>query len=215
MTKPKPGFLLKRNQKLAFEGDSLTCRRMAPAHDTWPYLRMMHWDKTWADVFSEILFCVRPDLQLNFRNSAVGGSNITNVLKRFESCVEPFKPDWLFITIGNNDPHQNIKLDAFQAGVIELAQRVRKLSGGRVVFLGGAHEKSHPSGHLYFKAMQRAAKQEGGIYVDFQKVLKKKLAELRKSYDLHTIYSDGNHFNEIGAMMIAHIVLASVGFEYH
>ena len=214
MPNRKSHFLIKRKQRLSFEGDSLTCRRMAPAHDTWPYLRMMHWDKTWADFFSETLFCGHPELQLEFRNSAVGGSNIVNVLQRFDACVAPFQPDWLFITIGNNDPHQNIALDVFQAGVIELAQRVRKLSRGRVVFLGGTHPKSHKSRPLYCKALQYAAKQEGGIYVDFQKVLLKKWADLQKSYAGHTIYSDGNHFNEVGATIVAQVALKAIGFEF-
>ena len=59
-----PVSLLRPGQCIVFDGDSLTSRRMRPSLDTWPYLRLMNWERTYADRVAEWLFCNRPDLRL-------------------------------------------------------------------------------------------------------------------------------------------------------
>jgi lysophospholipase L1-like esterase len=210
MPQGRQKLLLKRGQMIVFEGDSITSRREPPSLDTWPFLRLMAWERTWADDFSEMLFCLRPDLKLKFRHGAVGGSAIPDVLARFDKFVAPHKPDWVIMTIGANDATRKISLKDFAAGMVELIKRVRKLSGGRVVFLGGKNKgKCIP----YYRVLKRIAKSEGAMYVDIGKPLAAKAKQLKELHALHTIYSDGNHLNRIGSLIVAATALSALGFE--
>ncbi|MCW8132850.1 MAG: hypothetical protein KIS92_21060, partial [Planctomycetota bacterium] len=96
-------FPWKRGDTIVFEGDSLTNRRRNPAMDTWPYLELMNWKRTYADEIARLLFCWRPDLRLNFRNAGVGGSSCREVENRWEKMVRPLKPNWIVMTLGGND----------------------------------------------------------------------------------------------------------------
>ena len=76
---------IEKGQKIAFDGDSLTYLRTRPALDQWPWLRITNNDRSWADVFSELLFSWYPHLELQFRNSAIGGSTCRDLSARFDS----------------------------------------------------------------------------------------------------------------------------------
>jgi len=207
-------LLFKKNSRIVFEGDSLTSRRVPPSLDTWPFLRLMRWERTWADDFSEILFATRPDLRLTFHNSAVGGSTILDVLKRFDETVAPYKPHWVLMTIGNNDATCKIPLRTFREKVSDFVRRVRKLSNGRVIFLGGPFKSGSKKRLPYFRALREIAAKNNGLYIDIGSPLLRKSRLLRLQSKAHTIDSDGGHLNNVGNLIVAAAVLSAIGYDW-
>lgn len=212
--------LLQPGQTILFEGDSLTSRRVRPALDTWPFARLLNWDRTYADEVAGWLFCNRPDLNLQFRNNAVSGSNIRDLLGRFDAIVPVVKPAWIILTIGNNDPHQTISLEEFAAGFEQYCRRAREASGARAMFLGGrrpaplntpaAAEQFAKSVPYHDRARAILAAHEG-VFVDIGTPLTEKLGQLQRQHPLHTIYSDGSHLNAVGSLIVTTQVLAALG----
>ncbi len=208
-----------KDDVIVFEGDSLTNRRQGPSLDTWPFLHLMNWQGTWADELMKMLFCWRPELNLAFHNAAVGGSNIKGVTERFEKFVLPHKPDWVIMTIGNNDPHQGIEVDEFRDLISAYTERVKKECGGCVCFLGGRkaeagseldpeREKKRASFH---SVLREAADDTYVFFVDVGEGLSRKAEQLYEQHRSHTVYSDGGHFNQVGSIIVAGEVLKAFG----
>jgi lysophospholipase L1-like esterase len=211
--------LLKPGQTIVFEGDSLTSRRMPPNLDTWPFLRLMNWHGSWADVISELLFCWRPDLNLKFRTAAVGGSSCRNLTERFERVVLPHRPDWVLLTLGGNDSAQQIPLTEFREKMTTYVRRVKKECSGRVAFISGFQpaplypkEKANLNARRqrYHRALKNIASREGALYIDAGTALKTRAQLLYRQSEYHTIYSDGGHFNAVGNIIIAGEVLRAL-----
>jgi lysophospholipase L1-like esterase len=188
---------------------TITNRRMRPALDTWPFLRLSNWDRTYADDVAEWLFCNRPDLALTFHNNGVGGSNIRDLLARFD-IVPKFKPAWIILTIGNNDPNQGVTVAEFASGFAEYCRRAQEVCGARVMFLGGrrpGRAKSVP----YHQRARNILKAHRGAWVDIGTALTTRAKLLRRQHELHTVFSDGTHLNAVGNLIVATQVLAAVG----
>jgi lysophospholipase L1-like esterase len=201
---------------IVFEGDSLTNRRSGPSLDTWPFLHLMNWQGTWADELMKMLFCWRPELDLTFHNAAVGGSNIKGVTERFEKFVLPHKPDWVLMTIGNNDPHQGIEPDEFKTLIDAYVERVKKECGGCICFLGGPRPEEHnPPDKIaqqetrmkYHDILRETADDTYVFYIDYGTGLSKKAKELYDLHEIHTVYSDGGHLNQVGSIIVAGEIL--------
>ncbi|MGE5557104.1 MAG: SGNH/GDSL hydrolase family protein [Bacillota bacterium] len=208
--------LLKQGQVIVFEGDSLTNRAVPPSLDTWPYLRLMHWHRTWADDFAEHLFCWRPDLRLTFHNSAVGGSSCRELLGRFERSVLPHHPDWVILTIGNNDATQDIDAAEFRSALKDYIRRIRDDSDGRAAFVAGFQPIQYSSDQdrlhyqkcaSYCEIMAELAGTMNGLFIDAGKGLSEKANELYRQSRFHTIYSDERHLNPMGNLILAGEVL--------
>jgi lysophospholipase L1-like esterase len=213
-------MLIQPNQTILFEGDSLTSRNMPPANDTWPFLRLMGWHRTYADVMQEWLFAARPELGLKFRNSAVGGSSMGQVLGRFDAVVPVVKPDWVILTTGHNDATRQIPLAQFEQEIATYARRLREATGGRIAIVGGMVACPGAPADVveylakippYQVAARAAVESTGGVYIHLAEGLVRKTKALSDQYAGHTVYSDGVHLNELGAQVVAALVLQALG----
>ena len=210
---------LQPSQCIVFDGDSLTSRRTAPNLDTWPYLRLMNWDSSYAERVAEWLFCNRPDLRLSFRHAAIGGSTASQCLAHYETTVKPHKPSWVVMTVSGNDCRLKVPLKTFKATLIEYAQRLKQDSGGHLIILGGfkpfpfldTDKPAFRERTKYFKAIQQVLDAHNGIYVDVGTPLFQKAGQLYDLWNGHTLYSDGRHFNAVGNEIIATHVLQALG----
>lgn len=211
--------LLAQDQCIVFDGDSLTSRRAKPSLDTWPYLRLMNWDRTYADRMDEWLFCNRPDLGITCHNAAIGGSTASDCLQRYEDSVKPHKPAWVVMTIGTNDRSRKVPVGDFEAVLANYCERLARDSGGRLVVVGGFkpfpftpdQEAAYQDSLNYTQAIRRALDAHNGLFVDAGTPLFEKAQHLVKRWEGHTVYSDGGHFNEIGSEIIATEVLQALG----
>ena len=212
--------LLQRGQMIVFEGDSLTNRRGGPSLDTWPFLRLMRWNGSWADQAAELLFAWRPELELRFHNAAVGGSSCRELTERLERSVLPHKPDWVFLTLGANDAARGIPVKEFEQTLSAYARRLKEACGARLGFVSGFHPiprklesgiESKMKVPPYYRKLQAVAARHNGLYLNVGRRLYEKAAVLRKQSTHHTIFSDGSHFNELGDLIIAGEVLRELG----
>ena len=219
MAKKKDAGLLKPGQTILFDGDSLTNRRRGGSMDTWPFLDMMNWRETYADTMSRLLFCLRPDLRLSFRNVGIGGQSCRELAARFEDNVVPYRPDWVVMTLGGNDSARKIPLAEFKEKMDAYLRRVREW-GGRTAFLGGfkacplapeGSEKRYAIRAPYYRAERALARRYDGLYVDVGTPLQRKARALYKQSTAHTVYSDGGHFNSVGNLIIAAEALRALG----
>ena len=126
---------LKKEQTIIFDGDSATNRRKGDGLTDWPYLRMMKWNRNWADIFAELMFCWKPELNLKMKNVAVGGSKSYEILERFDEFVKPHNPDWVFVTIGGNDIAVKLSLKESQDNFRKYITKVQDDCDGNVIYL--------------------------------------------------------------------------------
>lgn len=201
------------NQMIVCDGDSMTNRRSAGNPDTWPFLRLMNWDKPWPDMMAEMLFCWRPDLNLSFFNAASGGSTCRGMAERFDERVLPRKPAWVIASVAGNDTRLGVPLDEYRETLTGYAKRVREECGGQVLFFGlgeaGPDYPESKAGSMderreRYAIMKRiAAGMDGVHYVDLGPSIAAKARMLKQQHELHTIYGDEGHLNAVGHMMMA------------
>ncbi len=208
-----------KGDMIIFDGDSLTNRRSAGNPDTWPFLRLMNWDKPWGDMMGEMLFCWRPDLQLSFFNAASGGSTCKGMAERFEKNVLARKPNWVIASVAGNDMRLEITLDEYREIMTEYALRLRNEANCQVLFFAISecgpdypNADKFPGRSAYYNILSDiAANTEGVHYTDIGPNVAKKAHQLKDLHELHTIYSDGGHYNAVGNMIIAGEMLRVFG----
>jgi hypothetical protein len=210
-----------RDQMIVFDGDSLTNRRSTGNPDTWPFLRLMNWDKPWPDMMAEMLFCWRPDLNLKFFNAASGGSTCRGMAERFEVSVLARKPQWTIASVAGNDVRVGVPVSEYREIMTTYARRLTGEVGGQVLFLGLSEQgpdcpeskvKSIEGRRaLYAVLSDIAATVKGVHYADIGPAIASKARLLKAQHELHTVYGDNGHFNAIGNLIIAGEVLRVFG----
>ncbi len=209
-----------KGDMIVFDGDSLTNRRSAGNPDTWPFLRLMNWDKPWTDMMSEMLFCWRPDLDLSFFNAASGGSTCLGMAERFEKNVLARKPNWVIASVAGNDARLSIPFDEYRDVMTNYAMRLRNEANCQVLFFAISecgpdypNADKFPMRRPYYDILSSiAANIEGVQFMDIGPNVAKKSKLLKELHELHTIYSDGGHYNAVGNMIIAGEIMQAFGF---
>ena len=210
-----------RNQMIVCDGDSLTNRRSVGNPDTWPFLRLMNWDKPWPDTMAEMLFCWRPELNLKFFNAASGGSTCRDMAARFEQRVLARKPDWVIASVAGNDARLRVPPADYRSIMTAYARRLTEEAGARVLFFGlsrfGPDWPGGKAGTLarrraYYRILAGIASRVKGVhYVDIGPAVASKAAALKRQHELHTIYGDNGHFNALGNLIVAGEILKIFG----
>jgi GDSL-like Lipase/Acylhydrolase family len=210
---------LKKEQLIVFDGDSLTNRRSAGRPDTWPFLRLMNWDKPWPDMVAEMLFCWRPELKLSFFNAGSGGSTCRGLAERFETNVLARKPGWYIASLAGNDVRVGIPLEEFRETMTTCAKRLIDECGTEVLFFGLSDAPAdYPkldtldARRKFFDILSDiAAKTDGVHYADLGPRFAAKAAALKEQADCHTVYGDVGHFNAVGNLLVAGEILRVFG----
>jgi len=210
---------LKKGQLIVFDGDSLTNRRSVGRPDTWPFLRLMNWDKPWPDLMAEMLFCWRPELSLSFFNAASGGSTCRGLAERLEANVLARKPNWVIASLAGNDARVGVPPVEFRETMAAYARRLTEEAGAEVLFVGFSEQgPDYPKAdtldarRAFYDILSGIAAQVGGVhYADIGPSLAAKAAALREQSEYHTIYADGGHFNAVGHLIVAGEILHLFG----
>lgn len=211
--------MLKQNDVIAFDGDSLTARRLGPSLNTWPYLRLSNWERQYPEMVDEWLFCNRPDLAITCRTAAIGGSTCKAMLDRFDAMVAPHKPSLVIFTIGTNDHSQGVPESTFLTQLTDYCGRVKAL-GARLIYISGMKAcpnldpesaRQLDARQAYYRAAMATVRSLGEEVLDIGDTLKTKAESLVRLYPGHTVYSDGSHLNAIGNQIIATLVLEQLG----
>ena len=206
-------------QRIVVEGDSLNQR----GPETWPFLRIVGWDRSWADTMAEWFFVLRPDLNLNITNVAVGGSTIDAITERYERTVQPKKPDWVMLSLGTNDANRRFDHKEVREKVAAYCQRLREDSGGRVIYIPmPAIDGEMPAEEAkafnqrrkrMYKNIAKVITEHDGVVLDFDAAFRKKARLLRKqAAEYHKMYGDGCHFSELGNRLLCGEICAELGY---
>ncbi len=209
----------RKDQMIVTDGDSLTNRRSAGRPDTWPFLRLMNWDKPWPDMMAEILFCWRPELNLSFFNAASSGSTCRGMAERFEENVLAREPDWVIASVAGNDVRVGVPAEEFRSTMSVYADRLTDEAGAQVLFWGLSDcgpdypKADTMEGRRAFYAMLReiAEGTDGAHYADIGPRVAEKAGILKQQSECHTIYGDNGHFNAVGNLVIAGEILRLFG----
>jgi len=203
---------------ILFEGDSLTNFRGPPTLDTWAWCRLTGAHYGYPEKVGDWLFCQRPDLHLQVRNGAIGGSIMSEVLGRFEQNVATLKPALVILTIGTNDVARALAPESVGAAMAAYCQRLADLCGGTVIHLGGGRPAAAPSDPALrdrqaavSAAIASAVRAHGGVSLDVMSVLVRQQEVLQRLWSGHSIFHDGTHFNPVGHELMAGIVLRALG----
>lgn len=99
----------KKTLRVMFTGDSVTdCGRARPIGDGPGAIGDSYvaniFCRTWADY---------PKNRIRILNSAISGNTTRDVVKRFDTDILAYKPDYLFIMIGVNDAWRRIECNLF------------------------------------------------------------------------------------------------------
>jgi len=204
-------------KRILFEGDSMTDRSKV----RWPFLRMMNWDVSWADIFEETIFCWKPEADVTFCNTAVAGSNINKMTARLES-VKAFKPDLVMLTGGNNDCAQGVSVEEFEEKFRKYIEELNAI-GAKVLAIAevklvpnvndsidGAIEKAGKK-VPYHAAMKRIAEETGNYYFNIGETMGKAIETINAKHPIHSVYSDAGHLNELGARVFCGEILKLFG----
>ena len=208
-----------KGQKIIVDGDSTSNRRSVKSPDTWPFLRLMNWDKIWPDLMAELLFCWRAELALSFFNAASGGSTCRGLAERLETNVLARKPQWVIATVAGNDAHLAIPVEEYRSTMTTYAKRITEEAGAKVLFFGISEhgpdypkEETLPARRAYYNVLAGIATEIKGVhYADIGPRMAAKARHLREQYEGHTIYGDAGHFNAVGHMIVAGEILRVFG----
>ena len=208
-----------KGQLIICDGDSTSNRRSVKSPDTWPFLRLMNWDRVWPDVMAEMLFCWRAELALSFFNAASGGSTCKGLAERLDTNVLARKPKWVIASVAGNDAHLKIPVEEYRAIMTNYAKRITEEAGAQVLFFGISEQgpdypktDTLPARRAYYNALAGIASEIKGVhYADIGPRLAEKANHLREQYEGHTIYGDAGHFNAVGHMIVAGEILRVFG----
>ena len=208
-----PDLLIHAKDRVLFEGDSLTDGLRNN------YGRMEAWDRTWAHRTDEWLFAHRPDLDLECRNLAVGGSSAKTLLGRVDAAMA-FKPTVVLLTIGTNDAIMEVPVGTFTEQFTAWCERLRAAGCRRIIHVGGFPPCPNVDDETrsilarcapYWVAAQQVVEARGGIAIDVAPYLLPRVAALDRRWKHHTVYSSGVHYTALGNELIAGAVLTSLG----
>lgn len=212
----------KLNDVTVFEGDSSVNRRAGSGLSTWPYLRMMNWDRSWCDILAELMFCWYAPLNLSFHNVGIGGSTSKQVLDRFTDHIADYRPNWIIISIGGNDVSQQIPILDTQQHVRDYIQCANQNCNASVIYVGGflaypncpqSKREMQPLRQERYAAIREAALSAGGYYLDIGQAVKVQADALYEQYQDHNMYcGDDAHFSHMGNTVIAGAVLRALGY---
>lgn len=207
-------------QRIICEGDSMTSRRQGATLDTWAYLRLMNWHRTWPEHFAEALLCWWPELALKVHTAAVGGSSCLRIADRLDTMVLPRDPDWVLMSTGANDLRLGIEPEKFAETFEAYTCRLHDECGARTVFLSAWCEAPHAPEKMklervrpyYDRLAELDARHPHVHWLDLTERLADKARALADQWEHHTMFSGPDaHYNEVGSRVIAGEVLRAFG----
>ena len=93
-------MLFEKGDTILFIGDSISdYERAKPVGEG----LFNAWGKSYVANVGSLLNCMYPELALRITNMGVGGNQVRDLEKRWESDVMDRHPDWVSVLIGIND----------------------------------------------------------------------------------------------------------------
>lgn len=201
---------LERGDRLVFLGDSITHAGF------------------YVEPIESMLWCLHPELELEFFNAGVSGDVAAQAAERLEAEVIAQDPAVVFVLLGMNDagyaPLDEAGLLRYRAGLDGIVRRLKQETDADVVVLSPTYYDPAPlqkrgdqpvAGYndtllRYGATGREVAREHGCTFVDVNKPMARATKLMRGSDPDFTMVPDGVHPDEIGGLVIADAVLQSV-----
>lgn len=187
--------------------------------------------KGYVWLFRHYLQALYPDLQLEVLNAGISGNKSTDMIARFQRDVLDKKPDLVTISVGVNDVWHGfydnhpkgdgplgVPIDAYRSNVEAMVGQALA-TGARVVMLSATvigedlSNKENAKAEAYNAALRDIAREHHLIFVDYQRVFRKLIADYRRDSggSDYLLTVDGVHMNDSGNEVMAHTLLTALG----
>lgn len=201
----EPVLTLKANDVWVMAGDSITAQRQ---------------HTNFIEAFCRTRY---PGLNLQFRNSGIGGNTTGSILARFDYDVAAFKPTIVSIELGMNDVGAGDDAAKYIKGMTQLLQRIRAINATPVFIssspvndgsLPGAW-KSDRCRRLdpYTVALRKLADAEQVVMVDQYHPLLTLWGENKKAATPINLTGDAVHPGMVGQYTMAATILGALKLD--
>ena len=211
-------FLFKNGQTVVFIGDSITdCGRRAAER---PF------GSGYVRDAVDLIRAKYPQRQLTFHNEGIGGDVSTGLRNRWSDDVIVHRPDWVLVLIGINDLHrtwransESVPPELYREAYVDFLTRTREETKARLVLMDPFYisvESSATSARRqvldllpkYIRVVHEMAREFGAIHVPMHDIFQQQL----RHRPADVFCPEPVHPNAAGHLVIAHALLAAVGW---
>jgi lysophospholipase L1-like esterase len=202
---------LKKGEKIVFLGDSITAGGVSP--------------KGYVTLVKNALNDKHKDLSIEVIGAGVSGNKVPDLQKRLEKDVLMKKPTLVVIYIGindvwhgENDPARGTPKDRFEAGMLDVVNKIKE-AGGRVVIctptvIGEKKPGTNKLDQLlddYSDISRKVAKDTNSPLCDLRKAFKDHIAKNNaEDKEKGILTGDRVHLNDAGNKLVADTILSVI-----
>lgn len=197
-------FVKKLEEKIRKKNGKEKVRVLAfGSSNTERFIPGMHWfdcfELAVKNKFGRIHHCI---------NSGIGGETSSDLLNRFKTDAEFYRPDIVFITVGGNDsvPEKNLNADTYEKNLLKLYSKFKELDC-LVIFqtyyapiMEDLAEKQYRTFCDYMNIVRKVAMETGAGLIDHFKhweSLRQNMPEKHRE-----LMNDAFHVNPLGNLVL-------------
>lgn len=208
----EPGYKLKKDDKIAFLGDSITAAAVSP--------------KGFITLIKHKLNDKYKDLDLKFLGAGISGNKVPDLQRRVDKDVIAKKPTLVFVYIGINDvwhglnnPKNGTSPEKYEAGLKEVIGKIQD-SGAKVILCTPSVIGEKPDGankgdtklDQYAEISRKVAKEMKVPVCDLRKAFVAYEKEHNKdNKEKGVLTVDGVHLNDAGNKFVAGQMMKMLG----
>lgn len=214
-------MLFEKNDTVLFIGDSISdYERKRPVGEG----LFNAWGRSYVADAASLMCCMYPELNLRVINMGIGGNQIRDLDRRWQTDVMDLKPDWVSILIGINDvwrqydspqmPETHVPLDEYRATYEKLIQETLPHVKGMILMTPYYMETNR------LDQMRATMDKYGAVVKELAEKYHLTFVDLQAGWDrlfehMHStnIAWDRIHPNQIGCMYIAKQFVKAVGAD--
>lgn len=216
-------LLFEKGDRILFIGDSIgDYDRGHPFGDA-----PDSWGESYISLIAGLLQSTYPELDLRVCNVCTSGDQTRNLLKRWESDVISWQPDWVCMMIGINDvwrrydspdhPEEAVPLAEYEQNLDKLLSETLPKVHGMVLMtpycmIQSKNDTMRTDMDAYGAAVKRVGEKYGCLVVDMQQAWDEYFA--RSGRHPHSINWDCIHPNQVGRALLCRAFLKAVGFDW-
>ena len=216
-------LLFEQGDRILFIGDSIgDYDRVRPFGDT-----PDGWGESYVSLIAGLLQAAYPEKDLRVCNMCSDGDKSRGLLKRWESDVLAWNPDWVCVMIGANDvwrrydspdhPEEAVSLEDYGKNLDKLLTETLPKVRGMVLMtpyfmIQDKNDPMRADMDRYGEAVKRLGAKHGCPVVDMQAGWDEYFT--RSGRHPHAISWDCIHPNRVGRAILCRAFLKAVGFEW-
>jgi lysophospholipase L1-like esterase len=208
-------IMFKKNDTIVFYGDSITSSSKTNPEGS------LTWDglgSGYVNMINTYYLLYKPELNLRIINQGISGNRTEDLIKRLDSDVLSYNPNYVFIMIGVNDawrmfdcpqiPEFKISNEKYRNNLLYLVKKIIA-SGSKVVLMSPFYLETNLSNPLrnkidqYVAIMEEIAAEYNLLFINLQK----SFDELLEKVLVFSLSADRVHLNMAGNMYLRDEIL--------